>query len=88
MSITFPMWFICLWAVAIVFNIINSIRYKKAIDRMTNQLIELIAPKIVEGLSENLACKVDTILNNRLSDEYIVVKRPTRKVKKKGAEDA
>lgn len=88
MSITFPMWFICLWAVSIVLSIINGIRYKKAIDRMTNQLIELIAPKIVEGLSENLAGKVNASLSNRLSDEYIVVKRPTRKVKKEEAEDA
>lgn len=92
MSITFPMWFIYLWAVTIVLSFINAIinfsKTKKTLAEMPEKVAKLIAPKIVESLSDNLAGKVNVSLNNKLSNEYIVVKRPVRKAKKEEAENA
>lgn len=92
MSITFPMWFIYLWAVTIVLSFINAIinfsKTKKTLAEMPEKVAKLIAPKIVESLSDNLAGKVNVSLNNKLSNEYIVVKKPVRKVKKEEAENA
>lgn len=92
MSITFPMWFIYLWAVVIVLKFINAIisfpKTKKTLAEMPEKVAKLIAPKIVESLSDNLAGKVNASLNDKLSNEYIVVKKPVRKVKKEEAENA
>lgn len=92
MSITFPMWFIYLWAVTIVLSFINAIinfsKTKKTLAEMPEKVAKLIAPKIAESLSDNLAGKVNVSLNNKLSNEYIVVKKPVRKAKKEEAENA
>lgn len=86
------MWFIYLWAVTIVLSFINAIvnfsKTKKTLAEMPEKVAKLIAPKIVESLSDNLAGKVNVSLNNKLSNEYIVVKKPVRKVKKEEAENA
>lgn len=88
MSITFPMWFIYLWATAIVLNLINLIinfpKAKKSLTEMPEKVAKLIAPEIAENLGDTLSVK----LNSRLSDEYIIVKKPVRKAKKEGAENA
>lgn len=92
MSITLPMWFIYLCAITIVLNFINAIinfsRTKKALEKMPDKIAKLMTPEVIKSLSENMAIKVNDSLSNRLSDEYIVVKKPIRKVKKEEAENA
>lgn len=88
MSITFPMWFIYLWAVTIVLNFINAIinffKVRKTLVEIPEKVAKLISPEIAESLGDTLSVK----LNSRLSDEYIIAKRPVRKAKKEEAENA
>lgn len=92
MSITFPMWFIYFWAIAVALSFIKAIislfMIKNEFERMAKHVAEIITPKIVEKVSENLTGKVSVDINNRLSKEYIIVKRPTIKIKKEEAKDA
>lgn len=92
MSITFPMWFIYLWAAAIVISFINAVvnfrKTKKAFEKMPEKIAESLAPKVAERLSDTLSGRVNVSLNNKLNNDYIVVKKPVRKVKKEEAENA
>lgn len=88
MSITFPMWFIYFWAVAIFIGFINAVvntfRFGKKLNKLSEDIAKIMAPKIAESLSDSLSVS----LNNKLSNEYIVVKKPVRKVKKEETENA
>lgn len=88
MSITFPMWFIYFWAVTIVLNFVKAItsfsKVNKELKEMPGRIAKLISPEIAESLGDTLSVK----LNSRLSDEYIIAKRPVRKAKKEEAENA
>lgn len=92
MTITFPMWFIYLWAVAIVLGLVNSVRafFKttKSLSEMSGKIAAIITPEISEKVAKEIAENLKVELDNQISEEYIVTKKPVRKAKKEKTEDA
>lgn len=92
MTITFPMWFIYLWAAAIVLGFINTVKCLfttvKGLKKLPENVSELITPTISENLENALIKNVKVELGEKLDDEYIVVKKPVRKAKKEAPENA
>lgn len=92
MSITFPMWFIYLWATTIVLSLINSVRAfsktKSALEGMADKVANIVAPKVSESVVEGVSEHLSVELSSKISDEYIITKRPVKKVKKDKVENA
>lgn len=92
MSITFPMWFIYLWATTIVLSLINSVRAfsrtKSTLEGMADKVANIVAPKVSEKVSEEVSKSLNVNLNSKISDEYIIAKKPVKKVKKDKVENA
>lgn len=92
MSITIPMWFIYLLAVAIVLGFINSIRMffktKNTLENMAERVAIILAPKVSESVTEGVSEHLSAELTTKISDEYIITKKPVKKVKKDKVENA
>lgn len=92
MTITFPMWFIYLWAVTIVLGLVNSVRAflktTKSLCEMPGKIAAIITPEISEKVAKEVAENLKVELDEKISEEYIVTKKPVRKAKKEKTEDA
>lgn len=86
--VTFPTWFIYFFVCVLAFNaisgLVNIIRLAKRIEKMSHRLASIVAPMVSEEVTKHL--KVE--LEDRINDEYIVIKKPVRKAKKEKTEDA
>lgn len=88
MSITIPMWFIYFWAFCLVVGLVNAFRSGKKLAKLGKQVADITAPKLEESLAESISNSLSVQLNNKINDEYIVVKKPIRKAKKEEVKDA
>lgn len=61
MTVVIPMWFIYLWAISIVINLINVFRFKKVLRNLGETLAMLLAPKIIDGLKDLIVEKTIVI---------------------------